>query len=68
MAADMIKCSNYIFISDLRDGFIGLGKDNCKAKREIFKFLYLMRLILEVDGYQNLEYFARVSVGFWCTS
>ena len=51
MAADMIKFSNYIFISDSRDRFNGLGKDNCKAKRETFKFLHLVRLILEVDGY-----------------
>ena len=32
------RCSNYIFILDLTPGFIGLGKDNCKTRREVFKF------------------------------
>ena len=29
-------------------GFNGLGKDNCKTRREIFKFCELVRLILVV--------------------
>ena len=29
-------------------GFIGLGKDNCKTRRETFKFGDLVRLILEI--------------------
>ena len=39
--------SNYIFILDLSPGLIGLGKDNCKTKRETFKFGDFVRLILE---------------------
>ena len=31
-------CSNYIFILDLTQCFNGLGKDNCKTRRETFKF------------------------------
>ena len=34
--------------SSFSPGFIGLGKDKCKARREIFKFWDLVRLILEV--------------------
>ena len=41
-------CSNYICNHDLTSGFDGLGKDNCKTRRETFKFLDLVRLILEV--------------------
>ena len=32
-------------------GFIGLGKDNCKTRRETFKFGDLVRLILEILRY-----------------
>ena len=32
------RCFNYIFILDLTPGFIGLGKDNCKTRRETIKF------------------------------
>ena len=45
------RCSNYIFILDLTPGFIGLGKDNCKARQEAFQFGDPVRLILE-----NLRY------------
>ena len=45
------RCSNYIFILDLTHGFIGLGKYNCKTRREAFKFGDLARLILEVLRY-----------------
>ena len=38
------RCSNYIFIRDLTLGFIGLGKDNCKTRRGVFKFGDLVRL------------------------
>ena len=31
------RCSNYIFILDLTPGFSGLGRDNCKTRRETFK-------------------------------
>ena len=30
------RCSNYIFILNLTPGFIGLGKDNRKTRRETF--------------------------------
>ena len=36
------RCSKYIFIPDLTPGFNRLGKDNCKIKRETFKFWDLM--------------------------
>ena len=45
------RCSNYIFILDLTPGFNGLGKDNCKTRRESFKFCDLVRLILEILRY-----------------
>ena len=45
------RCSNYIFILELTPGFIGLGKDNCKTRRETFKFGDLVRLILEILRY-----------------
>ena len=40
--------TNYIFILDLTPGFVGLGKDNNKTRRETFKFGDLVRLILEI--------------------
>ena len=45
------RCSNYILILDLTHGFNELGKDNCKMRRKTFKFLELVRLILEVWRY-----------------
>ena len=33
------RCSNYIFILHLVPGFNGLGRNNCKTTRELFKFL-----------------------------
>ena len=42
------RCSNYIFILDLTNDFNGLGRDNCKMRRETFKCCDLVRLILEV--------------------
>ena len=45
------RCSNYIFILDLTPGFIGLGKDNYKTRRETFKFGDLLRFILETLRY-----------------
>ena len=38
--------SNYIFILDLTPDFNGLGKDNCKMRRDSFKFWDLVHLIL----------------------
>ena len=45
------RCSKYIFILDLTPGFIGLGKDNCKTRRETFKFGDLVHVILEILWY-----------------
>ena len=45
------RCSNYIFIIDLKHGSNGLDKDDCKSRREKFKFWDLVRLILEVWRY-----------------
>ena len=42
------RCSNYIFILNLIHGFNRLGKDNCKTRRETFKFWDLVPLILEI--------------------
>ena len=42
------RCSNYISILDLTLGFIGLGKYNCKTRRETFIFGDLLRPILEI--------------------
>ena len=42
------RCSNYVFMLDLTPGFNGLGKDNCKTRREAIKFSDLVQLILEV--------------------
>ena len=36
------RCSNCIFILDLVPGLNGLGKDNCKSRRESFKFCDLI--------------------------
>ena len=33
------RCFNYIFILDLTPGFNGLGKENCKTRRETFTVL-----------------------------
>ena len=45
------RCSNFIFILDLTPGFNGFSKDNCKTRREIFKFCDLVRLVQEVLRY-----------------
>ena len=45
------SCSNYIFILDLTPGFTGLGEDNCKTRRQAFKFGDLVRSILEILRY-----------------
>ena len=48
------RCSsNCIFIIDLSRGFSGLGKDNCKTRRETIKFWYLIRLILKLWRYMH---------------
>ena len=41
-------------ILDLTPGFIGLGKDNCKTRRETFKFDDLVRLILDILRYMEI--------------
>ena len=41
----------YIFILDWIPSFTGLGKDNCKKRRETFRFWDLVRLVLEVLRY-----------------
>ena len=42
------RCSTYIFIYDLTPGLNGLGKDNCRARQESFRFWDLVRLKLEI--------------------
>ena len=43
-----IQVSLYIFILDFTPGFNILSKDNCKTRRDTFKFLDLVGLILEI--------------------
>ena len=47
------RCSNYIFILDLTPGFNRLCEDNCKMRRETFKFWDLVHLILEILRYSS---------------
>ena len=49
------RCPNYIFILDLTPGFVGLGKDNCKTRRETIKFGDLVRLMLDILRYLLYE-------------
>ena len=49
------RCSTYIFILNLTPGFNILRKDNCKLKREAFKFWDLVRLISEILRYIPLK-------------
>ena len=42
------RCSNYLFILDLTQGFYGFDKDNWKTRRETFKFRDFVRLILDI--------------------
>ena len=49
------RCSNYIFILDLTPGFNILRKDNCKTRRDTFKFWDLVRLILEIWRYSYIH-------------
>ena len=44
-------CSNYIFILDIIPGCNWLGRDNCKKRRESFKFWDKVPLILEILRY-----------------
>ena len=44
------RCPNYIFILDLTPCFNILHQDNCKPRRETYKFWDLVRLILEIYG------------------
>ena len=45
------RCSNYIFILDQTPGFSGLGKENCKTRRETFKLWDLVCIVLEIWRY-----------------
>ena len=47
-ALPVSAAQNYIFILDLTPGFNGLGKKNCKTRRESFQFGDLVCLILEI--------------------
>ena len=38
----------HVFILNSINGFNRLGKDNCKTRRETFKFSDLVQLILEI--------------------
>ena len=51
-AGNCQRCSSYIFIL-LNISFNVLGKDNCKMRRETFKFGNLVQLILEVLPYMS---------------
>ena len=45
------RCSNYIFVLELMPGSNWFRKDNCKARRETFKFWDLVCLISEIWRY-----------------
>ena len=47
------RCSIYIFILELTRGSSGLSKDNCKTRRETFKFWNLVHIILDVWRYST---------------
>ena len=47
------RCSNYIFILHLTLGFNILRKDNCKPRRETFKFGALVSYIRDFMGIYN---------------
>ena len=47
-------CPNYIFIVGLTPGFNTLRKDNCKPRRETFKFWDSVRFILETWQYLSI--------------
>ena len=49
------RCSNYIFILHSTLGFNILRKDNCKPRRETFKFWNLVRLISEILRYNKSQ-------------
>ena len=49
------RCSNYIFILDFTTGFNGLGKGNCKTRRESFKFCDLVRPLLYIVNAMDME-------------
>ena len=51
IGASTAGCSIYILILDLKPGFIGVGKDNRKARWETFMLGDLVRLILEIWRY-----------------
>ena len=42
------RCSRHIFILDLASGFNELDKDNCKTRRETFKFWNLVRPMIDI--------------------
>ena len=48
------RCPNYIFILYLTPGLNGMGKDNCKTRRESLKFWDLVHFILE--GWQYISF------------
>ena len=55
--SDVVGASpNYIFILHLTLGFNILRKDNCKPRRETFKFWDLVRLILEILRYPLYDF------------
>ena len=54
------RCSNYIFIFGLTPGFSRLHEDNCKTRRETFKFWDLVWLILETSRYASYQASIRV--------
>ena len=51
-------CSNYIFILDLTPRINGLGEDNCKARRETFKFWDLRFGVPYIRDLTSLFYIA----------
>ena len=60
----IIPYTNYIFIIDLTPGLNEMGKENGKTRQEIFKFLDLVCLTLEVLRYTHGSHYV-VFVVVW---
>ena len=63
--SDVVGASPVVL--DLAPGFIGLGKDNCKKRRETFKFGVWVRLILEILQYIRLSTHKDIPSHDWTT-
>ena len=59
------RCSDYIFILDLTPGFNGLGKDNCKTRRQSSKFWDLVHFYIRDFTAVTRDLYSYNPVGCW---